>query len=339
MSNQGAWINSKGEAPKLAPADIPSPGPGQLVIENHAVPLHPGDWKLAKGIIPIPLKYPAILGNYVAGFVHDIGKGVTRFKKGDRVLSMSAQAVRNDHRFGAHQRFTLSIETFTVHIGETHFEEATSASIVYAAMSALVLHLNLERPSKDVLLKDEKVLIWGGGSSIGFYAVQIAAQAGYKVITTASDRAKASLEAAGAAKVLDYHSTTIFDDLLKFGPYKAIFGASESAADQVVIGKLLAAQGGGKFLSTMGVRPGVVLPEGVTGFFVQYMDDYLKSENVEYTKWVFWEYLEGGLVSGSLKLGDVEVLGGLSKLAEGLRKLEAGEVRDKKLVIKPNLEE
>lgn len=107
----------------------------------------------------------------------------------------------------------------------------------------------------------------------------------------------------------------------------------------MVIGKLLAAQGGGKFLSTMGVRPGVVLPEGVTGFFVQYMDDYLKSENVEYTKWVFWEYLEGGLVSGSLKLGAVEVLGGLSKLAEGLRKLEAGEVRDKKLVIKPNLEE
>jgi NADPH:quinone reductase-like Zn-dependent oxidoreductase len=43
-------------------------------------------------------------------------------------------------------------------------------------MSALVLHLGLETPSKDAQPKEENVLIWGGASSIGFYAVQIAAQ-------------------------------------------------------------------------------------------------------------------------------------------------------------------
>jgi hypothetical protein len=104
------------------------------------------------------------------------------------------------------------------------------------------------------------------------------------------------------------------------------------------MGKLLAAQGGGTFLSTMGVRSGVVLPDGVKGRFVQYMDDYLKPDNIEYVKWVFWEYLESGLVKGSLKLGEVEVMGGLGNLAEGLEKLQAGEVKGKKLVIKPNLE-
>ena len=67
------------------------------------------------------------------------------------------------------------------------------------------------------------------------------------------------------------------------------------------------------------------------------MDDYFKSENAEYVKWVFWQYLEEGLVKGTLKLGEVEILGGLEKLSEGLRMLEAGEVRGKKLVIKPNL--
>jgi hypothetical protein len=39
-----------------------------------------------------------------------------RFKKGDRVLSMSAQALRNDHRFGVHQKYTLSTEAFTAHV-------------------------------------------------------------------------------------------------------------------------------------------------------------------------------------------------------------------------------
>jgi len=57
----------------------------------------------------------------------------------------------------------------------------TSASIVYAAISALVLHLGLERPAKNARLRDEKVLIWGGGSSMGFYAVQIAAQVFYNI--------------------------------------------------------------------------------------------------------------------------------------------------------------
>ena len=78
--NQAAWIQSKGEALKVGTAEIPIPSNGEIVIEvfphvfkplqilrerrqNRAVPLHPGDWKLAKGIIPIPLKYPAILGS------------------------------------------------------------------------------------------------------------------------------------------------------------------------------------------------------------------------------------------------------------------------------------
>ena len=51
-----------------------------------------------------------------------------------------------------------------------------------------------------------------------------------------------------------------------------------------MIGEVLAAQGGGPFLTTMGVRSGVVFPDGVRGFFVQYMDDYFKPENTEYIK-------------------------------------------------------
>jgi NADPH:quinone reductase-like Zn-dependent oxidoreductase len=40
----------------------------------------------------------------------------------------------------------------------------------------MVLHLGLERPATTAQPKEESVLIWGGGSSIGYYAVQIAAQ-------------------------------------------------------------------------------------------------------------------------------------------------------------------
>ena len=70
-------------------------------------------------------------------------------------------------------------------------------------------------------------------------------------------------KSAGSTEVLNYHSPTIFSSLLSLGPHKAIFAASESIADQIIISKLLAAKGGGTFLSIMGVGPGVVLPERV----------------------------------------------------------------------------
>jgi NADPH:quinone reductase-like Zn-dependent oxidoreductase len=68
--------------------------------------------------------------------------------------------------------------TNIVKIGDIPFENATSAFSVYAAMSALILHLDLEKPTLEAPERNESVLIWGGGSSLGLYAVQIAAQVG-----------------------------------------------------------------------------------------------------------------------------------------------------------------
>lgn len=91
------------------------------------------------------------------------------------------------------------------------------------------------------------------------------------------------------------------------------------------------------FITTMPIPPSVKLAGNVEGKFVQYMDDYLKPENEDYAKWVFWTYLEDSFKNGSLKMGSVEVIGGLNKVGEGLGRLERGEARGK-LVVKPNLQ-
>ncbi|KAH6721557.1 chaperonin 10-like protein [Leptodontidium sp. MPI-SDFR-AT-0119] len=326
--NKAAWITSKGSPPVVGPAEIPIPGVGEVVIENKAVPLHPGDWKVLRGIIPIELKYPTVIGNYAAGIIHSVGAEVTRFKPGDRVLSVTCFSLLNDHRYGVHQRFVLSGEGMTSHIPDTlPFPEATSASQIYASMSAMVLHVGLDRPSKTPNLanKDQNVLIWGGGSSFGFFAVQIAVQAGYKVHTTASPSSKSTLLSLGASTVHDYASPTISSDLLALGPYKVIFSAQDTAADQLIIAQLLASQGGGSFISTMGPRPtSTPLPEGVSVEFVQYMDDYFVKENEEFKKWLFEEYIEKGLEEGTVSLGEVEDIGGLGSVGTGLDMLERG---------------
>ena len=61
-----------------------TPGPGEVLIKVESVGLAPVDWAIqALGIVVE--KYPCIVGEDVAGVVAEVGDGVTRFKKGDRV--------------------------------------------------------------------------------------------------------------------------------------------------------------------------------------------------------------------------------------------------------------
>lgn len=91
-----------------------------------AVPVQPGEWKIREGLIPIPLKYPTIIGRKclrptvlynlltgsctpvgISGVVQKVGPGVTRFKPGDRIMSNTSGVLRGDYRFGAYQKFCL----------------------------------------------------------------------------------------------------------------------------------------------------------------------------------------------------------------------------------------
>lgn len=220
------------------------------------------------------------------------------------------------------------------------FEAASSTSNLYGAISALTLHLGLSRPSAqpNPALRTEKVLIWGASSSFGQFAVQIAASAGYTVVSTASSHNYSLVTSLGASHFVDRNSPSTAAELIALGPYKAVLAAADAAADQLVIGAVLAAQGGGTFLTTMGVRPGVVLPDGVKGLFVQYLDDYLDPQNREFTEWVWWEYLEEMLRTGSIVLPKVEVIGGLSKLQEAWDLLHEEKVSGKRLVIRPDVD-
>jgi NADPH:quinone reductase-like Zn-dependent oxidoreductase len=61
---------------------------------------------------------------------------------------------------------------------------------LYTAAVAIyyVLLNNKSAPfvTKDKKFEDEYFLVWGGSSSVGAYAVQLAAALGFKVITTCS---------------------------------------------------------------------------------------------------------------------------------------------------------
>ncbi|KAJ5620144.1 chaperonin 10-like protein [Penicillium lagena] len=338
MENKAVWLNNPGEDPVIDTAPFPEPGENQLLVKTKAVAVQPGEWKLQAGIIPIPLKYPAIIGLSLSGVVVKVGPGVTRFQPGDRIASNSAGVMFNDYRFGAYQKYSLVPQKLTSKIGNTPFEDAAALSVAYGPISALFLHLGLERKLQTPKTAGDKVLVWGISSSFGALSAQIAKLAGYNVVGIAHGRHTELARALGINSFIDRSSPSAVEEATALGPFHAVLAAADSAEDQVKIGAILSAQGGGSFLSTMGVRPGVQLPEGVTGFFRQFIDDYLNPKNHEFTEWVWWNFLEHAFANNSLKSIPLEIQGGLSSVPEAWDLLRRGAVSGKRLIILPQLE-
>ena len=60
----------------------------------------------------------------------------------------------------------------------------------------------------------ETLLIWGGSTSVGCNAIQLAVAAGYEVISTASPKNHGYLKSLGASEVYDYRSPTVIEDIV-----------------------------------------------------------------------------------------------------------------------------
>jgi len=224
-------------------------------------------------------------------------------------------------------------------IGEVSFEDAVSISSLAYPASALFIHLHLEKPADhpNPENKNKKVLIWGASSSFGAYATYLAARAGYTVVGVASSKNAQLVKSFGAEHFFDRNSPTVTQELIELGPFEAVLAAADVAQDQPVIGAVLAAHGGGSFLSTMGLRPGVELPSGVEANFVAIMDVYLDPKTRDFTTWVWWDFLESELASGRLQPVPVQVLGGLDKVQEAWNLLKEGKVSGQRLAITPGL--
>jgi NADPH:quinone reductase-like Zn-dependent oxidoreductase len=69
---------------KVGPKELPTPGPGEIIVKEISVGLNSIDWKIQATGFQVT-EYPAILGQEAAGEVEATGGGVTRFKKGDKV--------------------------------------------------------------------------------------------------------------------------------------------------------------------------------------------------------------------------------------------------------------
>jgi NADPH:quinone reductase-like Zn-dependent oxidoreductase len=256
--NTAAWMKAANSPLDVGPAPYTPPAADQIVIRNHAVAINPLEWiiQVAGSLAYRWLTYPTVLGSDVAGEVVEVGSAVTRFRVGDRVLghAVGTDKDSNSAAEGGFQLYTLVLERMAAPIPDSlAFEDAAVLPLAVSTAACGLFQtdqLGLAHPSAKAEPNGQTLLVWGGSTSVGGNAIQLAVAAGYEVITTASPRNVDHVKALGATQVFDYHSPDAVSDIVAAFKGRTLAGAiafGTTSADACI--RIAGACRGNRFVS------------------------------------------------------------------------------------------
>jgi alcohol dehydrogenase len=195
---------------KIQNIEIPQTQSGELKVKMISSRINLVDMDLMKGFPSLKYKNPQIGGIDGAGIVLEIGKGVTNFAIGDKVLFYR---MFSDIGTWA-EEITIPANYCAKIPNNIDTKEAGAISLPLLTAYDSLQQLNPK--------KGEKILIHGVGGGVGFQVLQVAKQMGLFVIGTGSQNDKADLEKAGIDQLIDYR-TQDFSQVLKTKEVDYIF--------------------------------------------------------------------------------------------------------------------
>ena len=278
-SNQAAWLTGTKVKPlEVKTAPYTSPGPNEIVVKNGAVAINPVDWgkQMIGDVMFSWIKYPFTMGNDLAGEIVEVGKGVTRFHVGDRILGHAVGLDKRSNKAseGAFQNYTVIRTNLASPIPDSLSYEAASVLPLCLSTAACAIFqkhfLALNYPHYPAPPPNgQTLLVWGGSTSVGSNAIQLAAAAGYEVFTTSSPKNYDYVQRLGAAKVWDYKkSSTAQEIIAALGENKRKCAGAIAIGDgsmEACIDIVAAAKGGKKFVAQTSVPLPSTMPSGILG--------------------------------------------------------------------------
>jgi NADPH2:quinone reductase len=207
---------------------VPRPGDGEVLVRIHASGVNPSDVKKRAGAMPAPAQYPRIVPHSDgAGVIEAVGPGVSKARIGQRVWLWNAQWKRP----GGTAAELTAVPGGQAVLLPDQVSFAQGACLGIPAETAWIAVME-GKPGPG-----RTVLVHGGAGAVGSLAVAIAAEAGARVVATASTGEKAAIaKGAGAHEVIRYRDTDTAAAVLEFTGGKGVdhivdvdFGANRQA--------------------------------------------------------------------------------------------------------------
>jgi NADPH:quinone reductase len=186
------------EVMQLREREIPAPGPGQLLVRQHAIGVNFIDVYRRTGLYQVEL--PSVPGMEGAGIVEAAGTGVREPRPGDRVAYALVP--------GTYAEAVVVPADRAVPLpGRVTFEQAAAAML--QGMTAHYLALDTYP-----VRKGDTVLVHAAAGGVGLLLVQLIRMRGGRVIATVSTPEKAELaRAAGADQLILYTEKDFVDEV------------------------------------------------------------------------------------------------------------------------------
>lgn len=248
----------------LADRELAPLAPGEVAIKITATAINPVDWKLREGVFKQIFRdsYPAMLGSDAAGTIAAVAPDVTRFAVGDRVFFQGILSNIDASTFQQYCKMPATLVAKT----PADISDDQAAGIALATISAVIGFYHesgrgLTPPwteGGELVGKGKAVVVLGGSSSVGQYAIQLAKLSGFeRVITNTSGQHIDWLKSLGADVVLDravQNTAEDFKAAVGDLPLEFVFDAISEKETQILGVKILQAT------KTEGSHVNVILP-------------------------------------------------------------------------------
>lgn len=195
---------------KLQEVEKPQPNEDEILIKILASTVTAGDCELRRLELPLMLSFPVrlyaglfkpkripVLGQELAGTVEKVGKNVTSYHVGDQVYGTTGFG------FGAYAEYICLPADPGDAEGVLSFRPSNLSAEEAAAVPTAGLEA-LHYLRKGKAKSGKKVLIIGGGGSIGTFAIQLAKYFGAEVTSVDSTGKLGLMRSLGADHVVDY---------------------------------------------------------------------------------------------------------------------------------------
>ena len=160
---------------RIADVDRPVPGPGQVLVRVKVAAINPGEAKIRSGALAqrYPATFPSGEGSDLAGVVEELGQGVTAFAVGDEVFGFT------DNRASHAELVVVEAANLVRKPAGVSWEVAGSLYVAGATAYAMVRAVSAGQ--------GDTVVVSGAAGGVGSIAVQLARNAGAKVIGLAGE--------------------------------------------------------------------------------------------------------------------------------------------------------
>ena len=175
----------------LAQRPIPVPKAGEVLVKVAATGVNGPDMMQRKGLYPAPAGASDLLGLEISGEVVAVGKGVTRWKTGDKLCGLA--------NGGGYAEFCVidANHCLPIPAGVSLIDAAGLPETYFTVWSNVFIGAQLKA--------GETFLVHGGAGGIGTTCIQLGKAFGAKVIATDSPDTRCQLcRDLGADRVIDY---------------------------------------------------------------------------------------------------------------------------------------